>query len=366
MAGAVCVAIPVRNEAEEIVFCLRALAAQRSACLDGAVLCLNNCTDGTSALVHEAAPSLPFALHVLEVQLPPDLACAGIARRMAMERAVELAGDDGVVLTTDADGRAAPGWLAANLAAIRAGAEVVAGQADIDPIGAALIPRHLHDIDARECAYASLLDEIAALVDPDPADPWPRHDEHSGASIAVTTAAYRRAGGMPAAPLGEDRQFFAALRRIDARIRHDRAARVVVSARVLGRAPGGMADTIRRRMMVVDALIDDRLEPAAAALRRVRLRAYAHRLWRGQGGSAPRLAAMLCMPIDDAMRAPYFGEAWAEIERVSPVLQRHRVALADLGRQTSRAARVRDVLRGWNGLSGAEDRDGILLPQAAE
>ena len=36
----------------------------------------------------------------------------------------------------------------------------------------------------------------------------------------MTVAAYWRAGGMPATPLGEDRAFFDALRRMDARIRH--------------------------------------------------------------------------------------------------------------------------------------------------
>jgi hypothetical protein len=44
---------------------------------------------------------------------------------------------------------------------------------------------------------------------------------------------------MPATPFGEDRAFFDALRRIDARIRHAPGARVVVSARIVGRAPGG-------------------------------------------------------------------------------------------------------------------------------
>ena len=239
----------------------------------------------------------------------------------------------------------------------------------IDPIGAALIPRHLHDIDARECAYAALLDEIAALVDPDPADPWPRHDEHSGASIAATTAAYRRAGGMPAAPLGEDRQFFAALRRVDARIRHDRAgARGRLRAHFGGERPGGMADTIRRRMQLVDALIDDRLEPAAAALRRVRLRATAHRLWHGQGGSAPRLAAMLGIADRRRDARPLFrrglgGDRTGQSRRCG----RHRVALADLARETA----LGSTGAGYVGAVGRasappEDRDGILLRPAAE
>jgi hypothetical protein len=117
-----------------------------------------------------------------------------------------------VLLTTDADARVSPDWVADNLAALAAGADAVAGRAEIESEGARLIPAHLHAIDARERAFAALLDEIAALVDPDPADPWPRHDEHTGASIAVSVAAYRRADGMPAAPLGEDRAFFAALR----------------------------------------------------------------------------------------------------------------------------------------------------------
>ena len=152
-------------------------------------------------------------------------------------------------------------WLARNLDAIARGADAVAGQAEIEPEGAKLIPAHLHAIDARECAYAALLDEIRALLDPDPADPWPRHDEHSGASIAVTVEAYRRAGGMPDVSLAEDRAFIDRLRLVDARIRHERGVSVVVSARTVGRADGGMADTMRRRIAQPDEFLDERLEP---------------------------------------------------------------------------------------------------------
>jgi hypothetical protein len=146
------------------------------------------------------------------------------------------------LLTTDADTVAPPGWVAANLAALR-GVDAVAGRAVIDPREAALIPRHLHELDAQECRYAALLDEIAALLAPEPHDPWPRHDEHSGASIAL------RASG--------------------ARIRHAPEVWVTVSGRLDGRAQGGMADTIRARIANPPIWLDDRLTPVSDWVRRL-------------------------------------------------------------------------------------------------
>jgi hypothetical protein len=345
-------AIPAKNEAADIGPCLSALAAQRGAALDAVVLCLNNCTDDTAQIVAATAPTLPFPVQILDIRLPPGRACAGEARRLAMDRAAALAGPTGVVLTTDADGRAAPDWLARNLAAIRAGADAVAGQADIDPAGAALIPSHLHAIDARECAYAAMLDEIVSLIDPDPADPWPRHDEHSGASIAVTVQAYRSCGGMPPITLAEDRAFFDALRRVDARIRHEPGVRVVVSARLEGRAQGGMADTIRQRIETVHSHVDDRMEGVAATVRRARIRAALRRAWQAGSPPPPGLARVLGTTLDHVTGARWFGEAWARIEAESPVLVRRPIPLADLPRQTSRAARLRNWLRGVSFAAG--------------
>ena len=152
-------ALPAKDEADELAGCLLALAAQQGATPDAAVICLNNCTDDSAAVVRRVSRVLPFAVHSLDVCLPPGSACAGMARRIAMDHAAELAGPRGILLTTDADGRVAPDWVAANLAAIAEGADAVAGCAEIEPIGARLIPAHLHAIDARECAYAALLDE---------------------------------------------------------------------------------------------------------------------------------------------------------------------------------------------------------------
>jgi hypothetical protein len=363
-------AIPARDEAGELGACLQALAAQQGAALDAVVICLNNCRDGSADLVRALAPDLPYAVHALEVALPAARACAGVARRMAMDYAAGLAGAGGILLTTDADGRVAPDWLAGNLAALRAGADAVAGRAEIEPEGARLIPAHLHAADARECAYASLLDEIHALLDPDPADPWPRHDEHSGASIAVTVAAYHLAGGMPPVALGEDRAFFTALRRVDARIRHAPEVRVTVSARTVGRAAGGMAETMRRRMTAMDEFLDDRLEPAADAMRRARLRARLRQAWDTPRAPVDRLAIRLGLPADEVaalLTEPHFGAAWAVVEARSPRLRRHRVPVADLPRQTARAAALRDRLLAARPvlISPAADPVGRPLPVAA-
>ncbi len=105
---------------------------------------------------------------------------------------------DGVLLTTDADAVAAPDWIERNCKAIASGAEVVCGRVVLHPSEAALIPAHLQADDALECRLIELLDRIADRLDPDPADPLPRHTEAAGASLAVTPAAFRRVGGIPA------------------------------------------------------------------------------------------------------------------------------------------------------------------------
>lgn len=349
--GAVIVAIPVKDEAGCIGACLRALAGQDGAAVDRVVLLVNNTTDRTVAVVRGLAPRLSVRVEIVEHQFAPGQAEAGHARRMAMQHAAAHAGSRAVLLTTDADGQVAPDWLANNLRHVREGADAVAGRAEIDPVDALRIPAALHEADALECAYGDLLDEITSLLDPDPSDPWPRHAEHSGASICVTLDAYRRAGGIPAVALGEDRLFFEALRRIDARIRHARDVRVTVSGRIMGRARGGMADTIRRRLIAPDSMLDDRLETAAACARRARLRARLRSAY-GAGRTGSALMRLLCQDLglspDEVgrlCRLPTFGEVWAEAEARSPALARAAVAVTQLDDETRAARALRDALR---------------------
>lgn len=245
------------------------------------------------------------------------------------------------MMCTDADGRVAPDWIAANLAHIRGGADAVAGRALLDPADAAAIPAALHEADARECAYAEVLDRIATLLDPDPADPWPRHTEHSGASICVTRAAWDQAGGIPAVSIGEDRAFFQALRRVDARIRHAPDVCVTVSGRIAGRACGGMADTIRRRMTAPDPFVDDALEPALDRVRRLRIR---QRLRRARLDAAllPDLAGELGWPLQRLAGAAggTFGAAWETLEQGCASLAQRPVLAAELEMELAQAERI--------------------------
>jgi hypothetical protein len=165
-------------------------------------LLLNNCTDRTEQVAR--AVVVPFALDIHSVSLPPSDANAGTARRLAMDKALLSAGQRGIVMTTDADATAPPEWVALNIQALTSGADVVCGQAEIDPRDAALIPAHLHADDALEREYADLLDAIENLLCADPADPRPRHSEASGASLAMTADAYLHAGGVSRVPSGED------------------------------------------------------------------------------------------------------------------------------------------------------------------
>ena len=204
-------------------------------------------------------------------------------------------------------------------------------------------PAALHADDALECELTELLDRIAFLLDPDPADPWPRHTEAAGASIAVTMDAFRRTSGIPPIATGEDRAFVKLLARMDARIRHDPTIRVTVSGRTSGRAEGGMADTMRRRINQQDEFADDHLEPPLDAYRRMDFRRRVRLAWRNvRAGRSPHadLAADLGMPgeqLGHLLSNRYFGAAWAQIELGSPFLLRRRVRFADLPRQIAYA-----------------------------
>ena len=340
-AANVIVAIPAKDEADYIGACLTGLNEQQHR-PDAVVLLLNNVSDETELISRAMAPTLRFRLDIVSCKLPPEEASAGHARRLAMALAAERAGPDGILLTTDADSVAPPDWIARNLAGLARGADVVCGRVSLDPRDAAMIPKHLSDDDARERRLIDLQDEMAWRLDPEANDPLPRHTEASGASIAVSVAAFDRAGGIPAIRSSEDRAFVRALWMLDAKVRHDPMIEVTVSGRIHGRAEGGMADAIRRRMIQQDEYSDEQVEPAAAAFRRYSLRHRARRAWSG-GLASPRLCHDLALAAPVAIEAlakPYFGAAWASLEAASAVLGRRRVRFTELAAEIAVAERL--------------------------
>ena len=209
------------------------------------VVVLNNTSDRSREVAAAAAALSPqLRLTVIETHYPPDRAHVGSARRAAMEHAAGMAGPEGVILTTDADAVPSDRWIEANLDAIVSGADLVGGRILGDPEEeAALGPGFLRR--ARlHAEYARLRDELAALIDPLPHDPWPRHQDHTGGSLAVRAAVYARVGGISPLPFREDLAFVSKVRAAGYRLVHPLDVVVTVSARTRGRAKGGMADCL--------------------------------------------------------------------------------------------------------------------------
>lgn len=234
------VAVPARNEADHIALCLQALAARADTV--GIVVLLNNCTDCSFEVALAAAEALQLAVRIYDVDMVLGSSNAGGARRAAMDLAAEWleeADNPGrLLLTTDADSRPPPDWLAANRAAIAKGVDAVAGRIELDQDDARALPDALHARGRLEAEYETLVTEMLSRLDPRRHDPWPRHAAEPGASLAVTLDAYRAIGGLPSMPLGEDRALIAALERDGFRVRHDPAVWVVTSGRTIGRAEG--------------------------------------------------------------------------------------------------------------------------------
>ena len=353
------VAIPVRDEEERLPACLRALAQQRDQlgrpippALVSIVIFANNCADRSASLARSLGECWSLGIRVVEASFPPATAHAGNARRTAMDIAeawLEERGETGgVILTTDADSQVAPNWIAENLAAIEAGADAVLGRISLDGEGKYL-PQALHRRGRLEDAYERLLTELSWLLDPLPHDPWPHHATISGASLAITRTAYCRVGRLPRVPLGEDKALVALLSRQDARIRYCPAVRVITSGRTKGRAPGGVADTLRIRSREPEAFCDEALEPFSTAFARALWRGRLRRL-HGAGSLAPnqewvRELGISARQLDDISKATVFGAAWSVIEDSSALFARQLLRPAELPAQISIARRSLARLR---------------------
>ena len=330
-----CVIIPAKDEAATLPATLAALAAQTT--LDGqplpaglleVIVLANNCFDRTAAVVRQAAQRHPgLALHVAEVTLPRSQAHVGRARRLLLDEAAQrlerTSGPGGVLLSTDADTLVAPTWLAATLREVQAGAEAVGGRI-LTQAAALAAPCPVRRIQLRDATYRVLLRHLEHHLDPLPADPWPCHHQHFGASLALTVRAYRRVGGLPAVPFLEDESLWQLLLLHDLPVRHSPHVRVHTSARRCGRVEVGLSWQLREWA----ALSEHQQEPHVPCphelvrVWRVRRRL---RAWWQLGAARPvgpelrRLAQALEVPVGEllarARTAPAFGQLWSWVEQ---------------------------------------------------
>lgn len=237
------VSVPARNECERLPALLGALAFQTYE--DAIVLLsLNNTTDQSRDVIDAVCKEYCKLNVIVDVAtFEANDAHAGSARGRAMDVAVDIAAPDGLIVTTDADARPPRDWLAKNLSAISRGLDIVGGRIVIDEAE----PLDSHVAAARALAdrYWARVCEYEDRIDPVAWDLPPRHGDHTGASLCVTVEAYRRSGGVPVIPVGEDRALVQAIVKQGGRLAHPAEIRTRVSPRIHGRATGGMAEHMK-------------------------------------------------------------------------------------------------------------------------
>lgn len=244
MSFPVCVCIPARNEAEHIGILIEALGEQRSVAPFCVALCVNNSDDDTVRIAEDTAQRTGVTLTIIKRHFDAHLAHAGSARRAAMDLGATLLDrDDGLLISTDADCRPPPDWIAANRA-VAAPDRIVGGRIALDEEEALRAPA-IFALRRRFDAYWQAVRAIEDDIDPLPWDPAPRHGDHTGASLALSVGLYRKAGGVPLLPTGEDRALVDAAVRAGGHLVHPEAVWTRASARTVGRATAGMANDLQ-------------------------------------------------------------------------------------------------------------------------
>ena len=247
----VVVCVPARNEERRLPGLISALGRQTRRASERlrVLLLLNNTFDASRRAAERVRIEAPGVdLRIVERWFGAAYAHAGSARRAAMEAGAGWLERDGVsggvILTTDADAVPHEDWVAASCAALEAGADIAAAHIAGDPTEEARFSATFRAAISDVMAVRALARDVEDRIDPIPGDPAPRHTDHTGGGLALRLATYRAVGGCPALSCREDLGLVDAVRRLGGVVRHCPAVRVTVSARMHGRAAGGMASTI--------------------------------------------------------------------------------------------------------------------------
>ncbi len=269
-----CVIVPVKNEEENLIHTLNALNFQKnengyglSKDLYEVLLLTNNCTDGSYNLALEYQKQYAdFNLHVADIELAKNVAHIGTVRRMLMDEAynrfIRNNNAKGIIASTDGDSEVDEAWINNIILAMEKGIDVVGGRilSKNTPNSSRLY--HLQNV-----TYRYYMSKLESVINPCAHDPWPRHFQCYGPSIAVTCDTYNRAGRLPVLPFLEDEEFRKALYRIDAKVRMCPKVKVYTSARLVGKVDFGFsvqlqvwADMKTNNRQIVEETLDALIE----------------------------------------------------------------------------------------------------------
>ncbi len=253
-----CIVVPARDESLRIEKCLSALVGQVDSDgkpIDGSkyevVVLANNCYDETAARARAFGARHPrLVLHEVEIKFPPERSYVGCARKLLMDEACRrfflLGRPDGIIVSTDADSFVDPGWIAGIIREVDAGADAVGGRIVADRVERLLLDPSVELTYLRQVAYDFLIAELEDLIDPDPFDPFPRHFNHIGASLAVTAGlCMHRSAVYLMFWKTKTRHSTKRFLRSGARFRHSLDVRVTTSARLDGRVEHGFSAGLR-------------------------------------------------------------------------------------------------------------------------
>lgn len=320
--------VPARNEGHHLRQTLDALRCQVDAQeqplnkqIYEVLLLTNNCTDVSYPIALQYQREYPdFALHIANIQLPAMQANIGTVRRLLMDEAcrrlMSIGNQHGVIASTDGDTVVDSQWVYQIIQEINQGNDAVGGRiltrSDANPVRL----NHLRDV-----TYRTLIARVEAVLDPCAHDPWPRHFQHFGASIAVTCSMYQRAGRLPQVPHLEDEAFYRALLRIDAKIRKSPHVKVLTSSRMEGRVAVGFSEQLRYWKTLNQRGQCQLAEPAEAVVIRLRNRQRLRACWQDRTQTDPLRTVARELGIDyrwlayELTENQYFGQLWEKVEQ---------------------------------------------------
>ena len=325
------VIVPVKNEEEGIWGTLDALRHQvneEGKPLDQKrfeiLLLANNCNDKTFALAKRYQKSYPkLQLHIAEIEIPQEYAHIGTVRRMLMDEAyarfMKLGRPEGIIVSTDGDSEVDKNWVHYILVEMGKGNEVVGGRILPRAISGLSRIHHLRDV-----SYRYHLSRLESILDPSISDPWPRHFQCYGPSLAVTCHIYEKAGRIPAIPYLEDEEFRKALYRVDAKIRKSPHVKVYTSARLCGRVDFGFSVQLQHWEAMTREKQQQQVEPLSALIRKMKIKNSLRFLWTNRfqpvqiDDSLSLISNELLIDVEwlsiKFYNSTYFGELWEAVE----------------------------------------------------